>query len=215
MLPPLPSTVLQNIQLPSGYFINYHVMSQRPVLSYIQEGSGKLFEQLFQIWLKHESGQVGTWQQQEYNEVDMQLFGTSHRHSQKGMMLQQILGEQSMLKLTQASQFAQAFARKGLPYSEFLIIVQRKMGKLPFRQLGLYTMQLLVHYFKLALQSHVCYLPTNCRAKYNCQRKVLLSGGQGHYPDWLQWKADHSGIAIHQTSVHEAEFIGSSSYLLL
>ena len=208
MLPPLPSTALENLLLPNGYFVNYHVMSQKPVLSYIQEGSGKLFEQLFQIWLQCEAKQID--REPEPSPIEMQAFATSYRHSQKALMLQQILEDSSSPILDKAKQFSDRLISKGLAYSEFLAIVQREFGQLHFSQLGLYTMQLLVHYFAHHCQTMFA-IYQQLAGQEPLPQEVLLSGGQGYYPDWLQWKADHSGIAIHQASICEAEFIGAAA----
>ncbi len=211
----------KSLRNPPGYFLNYHVINKRPVLSYVQEGSGKLFGQLFELWQAYKQLPSGGLPAKP-EPCSLAGFVKAETHanaphcsawqrSQENLMLQEIILNASSNELRRAEQYAQNFVQARHPISEFLSSLSDAFPVVEFPLLGLYGIQLLVQFF--VWHSQIIFeLYRQYSGRPFCQeRQALLSGGQAYYPVWLNWKARQSGIVIHTPSICDAEFIGAAA----
>ena len=192
------------IVLPPGYFISPHVTGRGLMLSYIQEGSGALFDWLFRLWQERDSGPVG-------RKSMVALDCASLERIQRSAMLQNILLNASRAELDRAEQFAKQFVKSRQPYCQFSsalsVFAGREVSDLP--QLGLYLLHVLSDCFSHH-SSTMFSLYKVCTGR-NLERSVLVSGSQAGYPAWLEWKACRSQTKIYVPSVFDAEFLGAAA----
>ena len=192
----------RRIALPPGYFISPHVTGRGLVLSYIQEGSGALFDRLFRLWQGSEPGGQKTM---------AALDCASLERIQRSAMLQNILFNASSAALGRAKAFAKQFA--GQPCHEFFRALSAFAGReiSDLSQLGLYLLQTLAECFSQH-SATIFSLYKKCGGSdFAGEREVLVSGSQAGYPVWLDWKARHSRTKIYVPSVFDAEFLGAAA----
>ena len=209
----------KQLAFPPGYFLNYHVINKKPILSYIQEGSGKLFDQLFQLWQQKSAKSELGYQQQNFELCPPKIYPiypiypNEYQYHAQNTMLQTILGDFSQWQLKQANQLAQDFMQSKTPFLEFFPKLKQETGLNDLVQTGLSVMQVLVKYFTLHCD-RMFYLQQQFATEKQTQttREVFISGGQSQHPIWLNWKAQHSNTIIH-TGICDAEFIGAAAII--
>ncbi len=191
--------------LPPGYFLNHHVISQEAQLSYVQEGGGNLFDQLFRQWQSPRQAALNTG--------PYAMHCAAQERIQKSTMLQELLETAPSAEQQAARHFARRFVASSRPCTEFFSAlkppaIQEPLPELP--RLGLYTLYLLLEYFTVHCH-RIFTLYRELTGSSICSREVLLTGTQAYYPYWLRWKAQHSGISIHVPSICDAEFVGAAA----
>lgn len=209
--------------LPPAYFVNRHVIKGNWMLSSVEEGVGRCFQRYFLHWQGEDLQSSEEFLQKQEKLRSSGFEENFDFRGQEALILEFLESQlqKDFLRYYKKASAAESqrispelFALLGKYQDEVFVKLNELISDLDsFRDSDL-KLQGMLLIMSMVFQKRCKLLESLVPSPDGQPRSVVISGGQGYYSSWLEFKARSSGYTIERPSLVETELLGLCAFCL-